>query len=157
MALPSSRNNAGVFRCRNSLVEGTGGSVLSPPHNLPRLRMGSCRPFFTAKIKGQPVVTADGRAIDSADVLGPSERRKKLVVMGDTETTDGLAEHVRKAEPHGDRSNLLERDAAMALDYGYLTAAKAAELAATAGVKQLVLTHISAATPTRRYWRRRQK
>jgi ribonuclease Z len=37
----------------------------------------------------------------------------------------------------------LERDAAMALDYGHLTAAKGAELAATAGVKRLVLTHIS--------------
>jgi ribonuclease Z len=31
----------------------------------------------------------------------------------------------------------------MALDYGHLTAAKGAELAATAGVKRLVLTHIS--------------
>ena len=40
-------------------------------------------------------------------------------------------------------ATFLERDAAMALDYGYLTAAKAAELAAAAGVKQLVLTHIS--------------
>jgi ribonuclease Z len=40
-------------------------------------------------------------------------------------------------------ATFLERDAAMALDYGHLTAAKGAELAATAGVKRLVLTHIS--------------
>ena len=35
----------------------------------------------------------------------------------------------------------------MALDYGHLTAAKAAELAGTAGVKRLVLTHISGRYP----------
>jgi ribonuclease Z len=40
-------------------------------------------------------------------------------------------------------ATFLERDATMALDYGHLTSAKAAELAATAGVKRLVRTHIS--------------
>ena len=44
-------------------------------------------------------------------------------------------------------ATFLERDAAMALDYGHLTAAKAAELAAIAGVKRLVLTHISGRYP----------
>ena len=77
------------------------------------------------------------------DVLGPPEGRKKLVVVGDTEATDGLAEYVRDADLMVIEATFLERDAATALDYGHLTAAKAAELAATAGVKQLVLTHIS--------------
>jgi ribonuclease Z len=67
----------------------------------------------------------------------------KLVVVGDTETTDGLSEHVRDADLMVIEATFLERDAAMALDYGHLTAAKAAELAASAGVKQLILTHIS--------------
>jgi ribonuclease Z len=40
-------------------------------------------------------------------------------------------------------ATFLERDAAMALDYGHPTAAKAAELASGAGVKRLMLTHIS--------------
>jgi len=40
-------------------------------------------------------------------------------------------------------ATFLERDAAMAFDYGHLTAAKSAELAAAAGVRRLVLTHIS--------------
>jgi ribonuclease Z len=97
--------------------------------------------------EGKPVVLADGRTIDSEDVLGPPEGRKKLVVVGDTETTDGLAEHVRDADLLVIEATFLERDAAMALDYGHLTAAKAAELAAAAGVKRLVLTHISGRYP----------
>ena len=108
-------------------------------------RLSACRTVRCAKIwrKDEPVVLADGRTIDSEDVLGPPEGRKKLVVVGDTETTDGLAEHVRDADLMVIEATFLERDAAMALDYGHLTAAKAAELAATAGVKRLVLTHIS--------------
>jgi ribonuclease Z len=35
--------------------------------------------------------------IDSEDVLGPHEGRKKLIVVGDTETTDGPVEPVRDA------------------------------------------------------------
>src|SRR6202021_3262322 len=94
--------------------------------------------------EGRPVVVGDGRTIDSEDVLGPPEGRKKLVVVGDTETTDGLAEHVRDADLMVIEATFLERDAAMALAYGHLTAAKGAELAAPAGVERLVLTHISA-------------
>jgi ribonuclease BN (tRNA processing enzyme) len=40
--------------------------------------------------EGRPVVLADGRNIDPEDGLGPPEGWKKLVVVGDTETTDGL-------------------------------------------------------------------
>ena len=40
-------------------------------------------------------------------------------------------------------ATFLERDAAIARDYGHLTAAEAAALAAVSGVKLLVLTHIS--------------
>jgi ribonuclease Z len=37
-----------------------------------------------------------------------------------------------------DRGTFLERDAALAMDYGHLTAAKAATLAAESGVKELI-------------------
>jgi hypothetical protein len=46
----------------------------------------------------EPVTLADSRTIDPEDVLGPPERRMKLVIVGDTETTEGLAEHVREAD-----------------------------------------------------------
>ncbi|MET0971508.1 MAG: ribonuclease Z [Tardiphaga sp.] len=97
--------------------------------------------------EGRPVTLADGRVIDPEHVLGPPTPAKKLVVVGDTETTDGLQDHVRDADVLVIEATFLERDAAMARDYGHLTAAKAAALAAGTGVKQLVLTHISGRYP----------
>jgi ribonuclease Z len=44
-------------------------------------------------------------------------------------------------------ATFLDRDSTMARDYGHLTAAKAAELAAISNVKQLVLTHVSGRYP----------
>ena len=44
-------------------------------------------------------------------------------------------------------ATFLERDAATALEYGHLPAAKSAELAAVSNVKQLILTHISGRYP----------
>jgi hypothetical protein len=44
-------------------------------------------------------------------------------------------------------ATFLDRDSEIAREYGHLTAAKAAELAATSNVKQLVLTHISGRYP----------
>jgi ribonuclease Z len=93
--------------------------------------------------EGRPVKLGDGRTIDPEDVLGPPERRRKLVIVGDAETTDDLADHVREADLLVIEATFLERDAATAHEYGHLTAARAAALAATSGVKLLVLTHIS--------------
>ncbi|WOH53230.1 ribonuclease Z [Bradyrhizobium sp. sBnM-33] len=93
--------------------------------------------------EGRPATLADGRTIDPEGVLGPPERRRKLVIVGDTETTDGLAEPVRGADVLVIEATFLDRDAAIARDYGHLTAREAAALAAMCDVKQLVLTHIS--------------
>jgi ribonuclease Z len=93
--------------------------------------------------EGRPIVLADGRSIAPEAVLGPPEGAKKLVIVGDTETIDGLAEHVRDADLLVIEATFLARDAATARDYGHLTAAEAAALAAAGNVKQLVLNHIS--------------
>ena len=93
--------------------------------------------------EGRPVELPGGKTIDPEDVLGPPEGGKKLVVVGDAETTEGLAEHVRDADALVIEATFLDRDMAIARDYGHLTAAEAATLAASAGVKLLVLTHIS--------------
>jgi ribonuclease Z len=97
--------------------------------------------------QGKHVRLADGRLIDPEDVLGPPERGKKLVIVGDAETTEGLAEQVRAADVLVIEATFLERDASIARDYGHLTAAEAAELAAMSDVKQLLLNHISGRYP----------
>ena len=93
--------------------------------------------------EGRQVELPGGKIIEPEDVLGPPEGRKKLVVVGDAETTEDLADHVRDADVLVIEATFLDRDAAIARDYGHLTAAEAADLAASAGVKLLILTHIS--------------
>jgi len=92
---------------------------------------------------GRPVTIEGGRTIDPEDVLGPPGGGKKLVVIGDTETTEGLSEHVADADLLVIEATFLDRDAPTARDYGHLTAAEAARFAATNNVRQLVLTHLS--------------
>jgi ribonuclease Z len=91
---------------------------------------------------GRAIVIAD-RTIDPEDVLGPPSGGKKLVVIGDTETTEGLAQHIADADLLVIEATFLDRDASTARDYGHLTAAEAASFAAASSVKQLVLTHMS--------------
>jgi ribonuclease Z len=91
---------------------------------------------------GRPVVVA-GRTVDPEDVLGPPGGGKKLVVIGDTETTDGLSKNVTDADMLVIEATFLDRDASTAREYGHLTAAEAAAFAAANNVKQLVLVHMS--------------
>lgn len=92
---------------------------------------------------GRPVIIEGGLTIDPEDVLGPPGGGKKLVVIGDTETTDGLSEHVADADLLVIEATFLDRDAPTARDYGHLTAAEAARFAAANNVQRLVLTHLS--------------
>jgi ribonuclease Z len=93
--------------------------------------------------EGRRVTLADGRIVQPDEVLGAPERGKKLVIVGDTETTVGLDVFVEDADVLVIEATFLECDAAIARDYGHLTAVEAARLAATNGVRSLVLNHIS--------------
>lgn len=73
--------------------------------------------------------------------LVPPERRKKLVIVGDAETTNGLAEHGRDAEILVIEATFLDRDAAIARDYGHITAAEAAALAAMSNIRARPNSH----------------
>ncbi|NCP86482.1 MAG: ribonuclease [Anaerolineae bacterium CG_4_9_14_3_um_filter_57_17] len=94
-------------------------------------------------VEGQSITLADGKIISPEDVLGALERGTKLVVIGDTGRTDNLLEFVRDADGLVIESTYLEEDVEMARQFSHLTANDAAELGRKAGVKQLLLTHIS--------------
>jgi len=94
-------------------------------------------------VEGKAITLADGQTIKPDDVLGDWQSGTKLVVIGDTGRTDNLIEHCRDADALVIESTYLNQEAEMAKDFAHLTAQNAAELAKEAGVKKLILTHLS--------------
>ena len=94
-------------------------------------------------VAGQEIVLADGRRVRPDDVLGPLQKGLKLVVVGDAGRTDDLLEVCRDADALVIESTYIDEEAEMARMFSHLTARQAAELAVKAGVKKLILTHIS--------------
>lgn len=94
-------------------------------------------------VEGQSITLADGRSVSPAEVLGPLQHGTKLVVVGDTGRTDDLLEVAKEADGLVIESTYLDEEAEMARQFSHMTAKGAAELAVRAGVKQLILTHIS--------------
>lgn len=97
--------------------------------------------------EGRRVTLSDGRVIDPVDVFGPPKPGRKLVVIGDAGTTDGLNDVVGNADLLVIEATFLRQDAATARAYGHLTAEQAASLAAISNVRSLILTHISGRYP----------
>lgn len=94
-------------------------------------------------VAGKEVTLPDGKRVQPDDVLGPLQLGTKLVVVGDSGKTDNLVEVCREADALVIESTYLEEEAEMADQFNHLTARQGAELAVRAGVKRLILTHIS--------------
>ena len=94
-------------------------------------------------VAGKEITLPDGRLVTAEDVLGPWEKGSKLVVVGDAGRTDNLLEVCKDADGLVIESTYLDEEADMAKQFSHLTARMGAELAIKAGVKKLILTHIS--------------
>jgi ribonuclease Z len=94
-------------------------------------------------VAGKEIILADGKRVKPDDVLGPVQKGLKLVVVGDAGKTEDLLEVSRDANGLVIESTYLDEEAEMARQFSHLTARQAAELAVKAGVKKLILTHIS--------------
>ncbi|HEX9386908.1 MAG TPA: MBL fold metallo-hydrolase, partial [Anaerolineales bacterium] len=94
-------------------------------------------------VAGREITLANGKRIHPDDVLGPVQKGVKLVVVGDTGKTDDLLEACTDADALVIESTYIEEEAEMARQFSHLTARQGAELAIKAGVKKLILTHIS--------------
>ena len=94
-------------------------------------------------VDGQSITLPDGRIVTPDEVLGPLQRGTKLMVVGDTGRTDDLFEVARDADGLVIESTYMDQESEMARQFSHMTAKGAAELAVRAGVKQLILTHIS--------------
>ena len=99
-------------------------------------------------VMGDPVTLPSGQVIHPDDVLGPSQPGTKLAYIGDAAQVDHLVEPLQEADALVIESTYLARDAALARQFGHLTALEAAQLAREAGVGHLYLTHVSQRYPT---------
>lgn len=94
-------------------------------------------------VSGQAVTLDDGRPIKPDQVLGPERRGAKLIHVGDCGSTENLLEFAKDADGLVLEATYLSIEEELAIQFGHLTAAQAAEFAREANVDQLYLTHIS--------------
>ncbi|HKI53559.1 MAG TPA: ribonuclease Z [Anaerolineales bacterium] len=94
-------------------------------------------------VEGKSITLPDGKRIEPDEVLGPLQKGVKLVLVGDTGKTENLLAVCKDADALVIESTYLDEEAEMAGQFSHLTARQAGELAIKAGVKKLILTHIS--------------
>jgi ribonuclease Z len=101
------------------------------------------RPFLSQKADelGVPFGPERSRLVAGEAVTLPDGKR--VVVVGDAGRTDDLLEVCRDADALVIESTYLDEEADMAKQFSHLTARMGAELAIKAGVKKLILTHLS--------------
>jgi ribonuclease Z len=94
--------------------------------------------------KGEPITLDDGRVIEASTLVGPTRCGRKLVISGDTRPCASTIAMSAGADLLLHEATFGDEEAARAVETGHSTAREAAQVAAQAGVRQLVLTHFSA-------------
>jgi ribonuclease Z len=100
-------------------------------------------PLWGRLHRGETVTLDDGRTVSAADLVGVPRRGRTVVYSGDTRPHLPLIEAARGADLLVHEATFGGDEAERAVETGHSTAAEAARVAAEAGVRRLVLTHIS--------------
>jgi ribonuclease Z len=101
-------------------------------------------PLWGQLQRGKTVVLEDGRAVGPEAIVGPPRPGRKLVITGDTRPCAATIEAAQGADLLVHEATFGEEEAARALETQHATAKEAAQVAKMAGVRRLVLTHLSA-------------
>jgi ribonuclease Z len=100
-------------------------------------------PLFGALQSGETVLLGDGRAVRPEEVLGEPRSGRKVVLSGDTRPSEAVVSAATDADVLVHDATFLDEERGRADETGHSTAAGAAALARVAGVRMLVLTHLS--------------
>ncbi|MBA3344145.1 MAG: ribonuclease Z [Gemmatimonadales bacterium] len=100
-------------------------------------------PLWGRLHKGETVVLEDGRSVRPADLVGAPRHGRTLVYSGDTRPHLSLIEAARNADLLIHEATFGTEELERARETGHSTASEAARVALEAGVRRLVLTHIS--------------
>ncbi|OZM81784.1 ribonuclease Z [Pseudonocardia sp. MH-G8] len=98
------------------------------------------------RLQREGVLVVDGRAVRLEQVSAPRRGQRFAFVM-DTRLCDAVHALADGVDMLVIESTFLDEDEALARAYGHLTARQAASVAASCGVRQLVLTHFSQRYP----------
>jgi ribonuclease Z len=93
--------------------------------------------------RGETVRLADGRVVTPDAVLGPARQGRTIVYTGDTAPTEVVRALAENADVLVHEATFTAEESVRASETLHSTALQAAELARNAGVRLLVLTHIS--------------
>ena len=100
-------------------------------------------PLWGRLHKGETVVLQDGRSVRPEDLVGSPRHGRTLVYSGDTRPHLSLIEAARNADLLIHEATFGAEEMERACETGHSTASEAARVALEAGVRRLVLTHIS--------------
>jgi ribonuclease Z len=100
-------------------------------------------PLWGRLHRGETVTLEDGRVVRPEDLVGTPRRGRTVVYSGDTRPHLPLIEAARGADLLVHEATFGGEELERAQETGHSTAAEAARVAAEAGVRRLVLTHIS--------------
>lgn len=100
-------------------------------------------PLWGRLHKGESVTLDDGRTVEPSDLVGQPRPGRTLVYTGDTRPSLQVMEAARGADLLVHEATFGGDEADRARETGHSTASEAARVASDAGVRRLVLTHIS--------------
>jgi ribonuclease Z len=94
--------------------------------------------------KGETVSLPNGKTIKPSELVGPTRPGRRVVLTGDSRPSEGTIAAATGADILVHEATFADEEGPRAIETGHSTAREAAEVAAKAGVKKLVLTHVSA-------------
>ena len=100
-------------------------------------------PIYAELKAGREVVLEDGRIINGASLCGPERPGSSVVYCTDTVFSEAAVELAQGADLLIHESTFAHAEAEMAFARQHSTSTMAAQTALAAGVKQLMLTHLS--------------
>ena len=94
--------------------------------------------------RGEPATLDDGRVIEASEIVGQSRPGRRVVLTGDSRPSEATVAIAEGTDLLIHEATFADDEQPRAMETGHATAREAAEVASKAGVKQLVLTHLSA-------------
>ena len=104
-------------------------------------------PLYSHLQAGRAITLADGRVIESAEVVGPPRPGRSLAYCLDTRPCANAVSLAREVDCPVHEATFTDEHAAESDQYGHSTATQAAEIASQAGARLLLITHFSSRYP----------